>query len=109
MELKEGNDLQAALQTFQEVLDLENGKKGEWGFDALVQMIEIDFHLRDNAKEMVERYKQLLTYTEKAVTRNHSENSINSILDYISQSKDVRKKLTFLLKINMENFPPSIF
>ena len=35
------------------------------------------------------RYKQLLTYIKSAVTRNHSEKSINSILDYISTSKQV--------------------
>ena len=35
------------------------------------------------------RYKQLLTYIKSAVTRNYSEKSINSILDYISTSKQV--------------------
>lgn len=39
------------------------------------------------------RYKQLLTYIKTAVTRNHSEKSINSILDYISTSKNVRKQI----------------
>lgn len=38
---------------------------------------------------MMLRYKQLLTYIKSAVTRNHSEKSINSILDYISTSKNV--------------------
>lgn len=38
---------------------------------------------------MMERYKLLLTYIKSAVTRNHSEKSINSILDYISTSKNV--------------------
>lgn len=38
---------------------------------------------------MMNRYKQLLTYIKSAVTRNHSEKSINSILDYISTSKNV--------------------
>lgn len=42
-----------------------------------------------NYKEMMSRYKQLLTYIKSAVTRNHSEKSINSILDYISTSKNV--------------------
>lgn len=37
------------------------------------------------------RYKQLLTYIRSAVTRNYSEKSINSILDYISTSKQVRQ------------------
>ena len=38
---------------------------------------------------MKERYKQLLTYVKDAVTRNKSEKSINSILDYISTSQQV--------------------
>ena len=38
---------------------------------------------------MKKRYKQLLTYVKDAVTRNKSEKSINSILDYISTSQKV--------------------
>ncbi|KAM7354016.1 COP9 signalosome complex subunit 2 alien [Cochliomyia hominivorax] len=85
--LKE-DDPKAALQSFQKVLDLENGEKGEWGFKALKQMIKINFKL-NNYEEMMVRYKQLLTYIKSAVTRNHSEKSINSILDYISTSKNM--------------------
>lgn len=78
----------AALASFQRVLDLESGEKGEWGFKALKQMIKINFKL-NNYEEMMVRYKQLLTYIKSAVTRNHSEKSINSILDYISTSKNM--------------------
>ena len=82
----------AALESFQRVLDLEaangEGEKGEWGFKALKQMIKINFRLQ-NYREMMVRYKQLLTYIKSAVTRNHSEKSINSILDYISTSKQM--------------------
>lgn len=85
--LKE-DDPKAALASFQKVLDLEGGEKGEWGFKALKQMIKINFKL-SNFKEMMLRYKQLLTYIKSAVTRNHSEKSINSILDYISTSKNM--------------------
>jgi len=85
--LKESNP-QGALESFQRVLDLENGEKGEWGFKALKQMIKINFRLQ-NFEEMMTRYKQLLTYIKSAVTRNHSEKSINSILDYISTSKQM--------------------
>jgi len=85
--LKENNP-QGALESFQRVLDLENGEKGEWGFKALKQMIKINFRLQ-NFEEMMTRYKQLLTYIKSAVTRNHSEKSINSILDYISTSKQM--------------------
>ncbi|XP_017787290.1 PREDICTED: COP9 signalosome complex subunit 2 isoform X2 [Nicrophorus vespilloides] len=84
--LKE-DDPKSALWSFQKVLDLEKGEKGEWGFKALKQMIKINFKLA-NFDEMMTRYKQLLTYIKTAVTRNHSEKSINSILDYISTSKN---------------------
>lgn len=83
--LKE-DDPQAALQSFQKVLDLEGGQKGDYGFKALKQMVKINFQLGE-FKEMMSRYKQLLTYIRTAVTRNYSEKSINSILDYISTSK----------------------
>jgi COP9 signalosome complex subunit 2 len=63
--------LQAALDSFQRVLDLENGEKGEWGFKALKQMIKINFRL-NNFEEMMIRYKQLLTYIKTAVTRQVS-------------------------------------
>ncbi|KAK9758950.1 PCI domain [Popillia japonica] len=85
--LKE-DEPKGALASFQKVLDLEGGEKGEWGFKALKQMIKINFKL-GNFKEMMDRYKQLLTYIKSAVTRNHSEKSINSILDYISTSKNM--------------------
>ena len=42
--LKE-DDPKAALTSFQKVLDLEGGDKGEWGFKALKQMIKINFKL----------------------------------------------------------------
>uniref|UniRef100_A0A8D8ZLT1 COP9 signalosome complex subunit 2 n=1 Tax=Cacopsylla melanoneura TaxID=428564 RepID=A0A8D8ZLT1_9HEMI len=85
--LKE-DDPKGALQSFQKVLDLESGERGEWGFKALKQMIKINFKL-SNYKEMMSRYKQLLLYIKSAVTRNYSEKSINSILDYISTSKNM--------------------
>lgn len=84
--LKE-DDPNASLQSFQKVLDLET-EKGEWGFKALKQMIKINFKL-GHYEEMMTRYQQLLTYIKSAVTRNHSEKSINSILDYISTSKQM--------------------
>ncbi|XP_022245947.1 COP9 signalosome complex subunit 2-like [Limulus polyphemus] len=83
--LKEENP-NSAISSFQKVLDLEGDDKGEWGFKALKQMIKINFKL-GNFEEMMSRYKQLLTYIKSAVTRNYSEKSINSILDYISTSK----------------------
>ncbi|XP_071964291.1 COP9 signalosome complex subunit 2 [Antedon mediterranea] len=84
--LKE-DDPRVALDSFQKVLDLEE-EKGDWGFKALKQMIKINFKL-GNYEEMMGRYKQLLKYIKSAVTRNYSEKSINSILDYISTSKNM--------------------
>ncbi|XP_033749123.1 COP9 signalosome complex subunit 2 [Pecten maximus] len=85
--LKE-DDPRAALESFQKVLELEGKDKGEWGFKALKQMIKINFKL-SNYEQMMVRYKNLLTYIKSAVTRNYSEKSINSILDYISTSKQM--------------------
>lgn len=39
------DDPKAALASFQKVLELEGGEKGEWGFKALKQMIKINFKL----------------------------------------------------------------
>lgn len=85
--LKE-DDPRGALQGFQGVLDLEEKKqkKEEWGFKALKQMLKLLFKMSEY-EEMKKRYKQLLTYVKDAVTRNKSEKSINSILDYISTSQ----------------------
>ena len=57
----------------------------------------INFKLT-NFPEMMNRYKQLLTYIRSAVTRNYSEKSINSILDYISTSK---QNSGFLCQMNL--------
>lgn len=46
-------------------------------------------HFQGNYEAMVACYRQLLTYIKGAVTRNYSEKSINSILDYISTSSNV--------------------
>ncbi|XP_046839204.1 COP9 signalosome complex subunit 2 [Xenia sp. Carnegie-2017] len=81
------NDPGGALESFQKVLELEE-EKGEWGFKALKQMTKINFKIGKHV-EMMLRYKQLLTYIKTAVTRNYSEKSINSILDYISTSKQM--------------------
>lgn len=51
---------------------------------------------------MMARYKQLLTYIKSAVTRNHSEKSINSILDYISTSKNVSVNLCKVYLCSLE-------
>lgn len=76
------------------------------GFKSLKQMAKISFHLHkhqdvsqwSNTKRVstntcmfqtLRYYKQLLTYTKSAVTRNYSEKSINNILDYVSTADDM--------------------
>lgn len=80
----------AAIDEFNKVLDIEaeSGAKGDWGFRALKQMIKIKFRL-NMLDEMMQDYRTLLTYIKTAVTRNNSEKSINSILDYVSTSKQM--------------------
>jgi len=63
---------------------------GDWGpLTDVNPILYTALLLQNNYREMMARYKQLLTYIKSAVTRNHSEKSINSILDYISTSKNV--------------------
>jgi COP9 signalosome complex subunit 2 len=86
------------------VLELET-EKGDWGFKALKQMMKLTFSmvgffwvyvvkcillfaLQGNYDEMLAHYRQLLTYIRSAVTKNYAEKSINSILDYVSSSRN---------------------
>ena len=82
-----------ALDSFQRVLQLQD-QKGEWGFKALKQMMKLNFRL-GNYEAMMKQYRELLTYMKGAVTRNYSEKSINSILDYISTSNQMELLQTF--------------
>ena len=63
-------------------------EKGEWGFKALKQIVKLKFRLGD-FEDMIQRYKEMLTYIRTAVTRNYSEKCINSILDYVSSSNQM--------------------
>ena len=81
-----GESPNEALKGFRKVLELEGDCKGEWGFKALKQMMKINFKL-GKYNEMLLDYNTLLTYMKSAVTKNYSEKSINSILDYVSTSK----------------------
>ncbi|CDW52331.1 PCI domain containing protein [Trichuris trichiura] len=76
-----------ALEGFKKVLELEK-EKGEWGFRTLKQLVKLTCSL-GMYNEMVDYYKQLLTYIKSAVTRNYSEKSINNILDHISTIKEI--------------------
>ncbi|KAI1713542.1 PCI domain-containing protein [Ditylenchus destructor] len=83
--LKSDGDVGGALQAFHRVLELET-EKGDWGFKALKQMVKLSFNMEDY-EAMLEHYRKLLEYIKSAVTKNYAEKSINSILDYVSVSK----------------------
>ncbi|CAJ0627726.1 5479_t:CDS:10 [Entrophospora sp. SA101] len=81
------DDPESAIREFQSVVDTEQ-EKGDWGFKALKQMAKLSFKAGDY-ESTLKYYKQLLSYTKSAVTRNYSERSINNILDFISSSQDM--------------------
>mmetsp|Transcript_8968 Transcript_8968/g.16154 ORF Transcript_8968/g.16154 Transcript_8968/m.16154 type:complete len:441 (-) Transcript_8968:1502-2824(-) len=81
------SDVPRALASFEEVLKMET-EKGEWGFKALKQIVKLLF--RTSQFDLVlKRYKEMLTYIQSAVTRNYSEKSINSILEFISNTQNM--------------------
>lgn len=84
--LVESDELQEALQGFQQVLKMET-EQGEWGFKALKQVVKLHYRLGHTA-DMLAAYRDLLGYTRSAVTRNAAEKKINSVLDFVSQSTD---------------------
>jgi COP9 signalosome complex subunit 2 len=57
------------------------------GFKALKQSTKLLYLVLHRPAEALETYKQLLTYTKSAVTRNYSEKTINGILDYVGGGK----------------------
>ncbi|KAL2239984.1 UNVERIFIED_CONTAM: COP9 signalosome complex subunit 2 [Sesamum indicum] len=77
-------DPEAALEGFAEVVRMEP-EKAEWGFKALKQTVKLYYKL-GKYKEMMDAYRDMLTYIKSAVTRNYSEKCINNIMDFISGS-----------------------
>jgi COP9 signalosome complex subunit 2 len=80
-------DPQKAITEFLKVVELEP-EMGEWGFKSLKQCVKVSFKAQ-NYDQTLKYFSQLLLFTKTAVTRNVSEKSINSILDYVSQSQDM--------------------
>jgi len=78
-------DAEEALKGFKNVVKLQSGEKGKWGFKSLKRMVKLLFTMK-RYKEMLEAYKEQLTYTKSAVTRNVSEKAINKLLDFVSTS-----------------------
>eukprot|EP01111_Echinosteliopsis_oligospora_P000089 TRINITY_DN1008_c0_g1_i1.p1 TRINITY_DN1008_c0_g1~~TRINITY_DN1008_c0_g1_i1.p1 ORF type:complete len:454 (+),score=103.37 TRINITY_DN1008_c0_g1_i1:56-1417(+) len=77
-----------AIKSYEKVVDMENGVKGEWGFKALKKMVKLLFRL-GKTDQVLAKYKQFLTYIKSAVTNNYSEKGITSILDMIATSTDL--------------------
>ncbi|DAZ95791.1 TPA: hypothetical protein N0F65_009187 [Lagenidium giganteum] len=75
-----------ALGALQQVLELQQ-EQSDWGFKALKRIVKLNFELgrHDHA---IKKYEELLGYTKSAVTRNVGEKGINSILDFVSTSKN---------------------
>jgi len=80
-------DEDAAVAGFKEVATMESDK-GEWGFKAYKMIVKLQFK-RGKWAEMMEAYRELLTYIKSAVTRNYSEKVINKILDLVSGSEQM--------------------
>jgi len=85
--LREEGDTSKAMEEFRGVVDAQE-EQGDWGFKALKQMVKLHFR-GDDREGTMRTYKELLTYTKSAVTRNYSEKSINNILDHVSSSTDM--------------------
>uniref|UniRef100_A0AAV1VNE5 PCI domain-containing protein n=1 Tax=Peronospora matthiolae TaxID=2874970 RepID=A0AAV1VNE5_9STRA len=77
---------EAALEALEKVLELQ-GEQTDWGFKALKRTVKLLFELGRH-DEALQQYEELLGYTKTAVTRNVGEKGINSILDYVSTSKN---------------------
>jgi len=77
-----------AIKSYEKVVDLEGGEKGEWGFKALKKIVKLNYKI-GKFENMVTKYKLFLTYIKSAVTSNYSEKGINSILDLVSSSTDL--------------------
>ncbi|XP_057858907.1 COP9 signalosome complex subunit 2 isoform X1 [Cryptomeria japonica] len=78
------SDPQEALAGFAEVVRMESNK-AEWGFKALKQTVKL-YHRLGKYKEMIDAYREMLTYIKSAVTRNYSEKCINNTMDFVSGS-----------------------
>jgi hypothetical protein len=55
------------------------------GFKALKQTVKLYYKL-GKYTEMMEAYREMLTYIKSSVTRNYSEKCINNIMDFVSGS-----------------------
>jgi len=86
--IKDG-DWKAAIEKFMEVVKIErDGEKSEWGFKCHKQICKILFanKVYDTFFETLEGLMKYIDTT--AITKNYSEKSLNSILEYVSISSN---------------------
>ncbi|KAM9970139.1 hypothetical protein ACTFIW_008083 [Dictyostelium discoideum] len=77
-----------AIKSYEKVVDLENGEKGEWGFKALKKITKLYFRIGD-FDNMFESFKKFLPYTKSSASSNYIEKGINSVLDMVSSSNTI--------------------
>lgn len=94
---KKEEDPEAALKDFKSIVEAEK-EKAEWGFKALKQSTKLLYLVLHRPAQALETYRQLLTYTKSAVTRNYSEKTINNILDYVGGGKGGKVEVDVLEK-----------
>lgn len=56
------------------------------------QTVKLHYRI-GNYKEMMDAYREMLTYIKSAVTRNYSEKCINNILDFVSNGANQNLEL----------------
>lgn len=85
--LKDRN-LHGAMEQFKSVIEKQE-KNTTWGFDSLIEIIKIQCELAqyDSANSF---YNDLFSYIERDVTKNHSEECINSLLEVFAALEAVR-------------------
>lgn len=64
------------------------------GFKALKHCVKLNFKLK-RFKEMMKKYKQMMTYIKSGVTRNMSDKIINNLLDHVATAQDFGLLLEF--------------
>lgn len=75
-------DWRGAVDKFKEVIASEQDKS-EWGFKCHKQICKLYFRNKRYA-EFLKTFKSLTEYIDNAITRNYSEKSLYSILEYVS-------------------------
>ncbi|RLN23096.1 COP9 signalosome complex subunit 2 [Panicum miliaceum] len=73
-------DPEGALAGFDQVVKMEP-EKAEWGFKALKQTVKLYYKL-GKYKEMMDAYREMLTYIKSAVTRNYTSQNFSLLQEF---------------------------